>query len=121
MNGTAREQIIECILDQLRGCYANENCAEYRALIKYRKEDRFSSVISWVNGEGDTAFALVTVKNDVMKATQKLIMEQNVDQLEVLFLMVKKFAVFRAVQQDEGDTFLWEMSREALADVAALF
>ena len=116
MTGTAKEQLEYCILDQLSGWYADENCAEYRAITKHRKPGYVSFIMGYPSSNWGTAFALVTLHDDLVKAVQKSIMGQQEKNLETMLRKVQKFAVFRAVQRDEGGTFLWEINAETLSE-----
>lgn len=117
MTPTARELLTDCILNQLRGWNPDENCDEYRSLVRHKEDwNNFSVVVSWMNDMGDLAFALVIIKDEVIKEVQKAIMATNERRLAELLKKVQKFAVFRAARQDKGGSCLWEISAQRLEE-----
>jgi hypothetical protein len=113
MRDAAKELISRRVIEQLRGWFADENCREYGQIIRHPSTEEYSFVISWYGGEGDIAFARITVDDKVLAAVHKAIETRNRTQLNSLITRIKSFAVFRAVSQDNGDTFLWRMTEDA--------
>lgn len=116
MGDKAREKLIRCVLDQLRGTLADKNCTEYLAIDKHRNHSKFSFIFSYTSSQWGKAFALVTLDDQLIKNVQKSQMEQNETKLNLLLEKVRKYVVFRAVQRDEGETFLWEIDPEVVEE-----
>jgi len=116
MTDLAEEKIADAVLGHLRAWYADPSCIEYQQISRHPSNDEFSFVISWSNGNGDIAFARITVSDDALFQVQDAIDTNDGNLLDFLSARVKSFAVFYAVQQDNGGSFLWHLTAEALSE-----
>lgn len=114
MHGLAKKIIIATILNRLNGQLVDEAPKEYKTLNSQKTNDGDSFAVTWRNGNGDTAFTLVIIEENLKEIVQKAILANDENLVGSYMEKIDDFIVFRAVAQDNGDSYVWIITTETL-------